>query len=72
LPPSSYYLSHFLPSPSYCFSVLPLSFSSSCIAVEVLCCKPESRGFETQWGEWIVSNLPNPCGCTRPWGSLSL
>jgi hypothetical protein len=43
------------------------------VVVEALCYKPEGRGFETRWGEWIFFfNLPNPSGRTRPWGLLSL
>jgi hypothetical protein len=40
------------------------------VVVKALGYKPESRGFETRWGE--ILNLPNPSGRTRPWGSLSL
>jgi hypothetical protein len=38
--------------------------------VKALCYKPEGRGFDTRWGEFL--NLPNPSGRTRPWGLLSL
>jgi hypothetical protein len=34
--------------------------------------KPEGRGFESWWGDWIFSNLPNPSSHTRAWGLLSL
>jgi hypothetical protein len=27
------------------------------VVVKALCHKPERRGFETQWGEWIFINL---------------
>jgi hypothetical protein len=37
--------------------------------VKALCYKPEGRGFNSRWGEFL--NLPNPSGCTRPWGLLS-
>jgi hypothetical protein len=37
--------------------------------VKALCYKPEGRGFDTRWGEFL--NLPNPSGRTRPWGLLS-
>jgi hypothetical protein len=30
------------------------------VVVKALCYKPEGRGFETQWGEFL--NLPNPSG----------
>jgi hypothetical protein len=40
------------------------------VVVKALCYKPEGRGFETLWGEFL--NLPNPSGRTKPWGSLSL
>jgi hypothetical protein len=40
------------------------------VVVKALCYKPEGRGFDTQWGEFL--NLPNPSGRTRPWGLLSL
>jgi hypothetical protein len=36
--------------------------------VKALCYKPEGRGFD----EMIFLNLPNPSGCTRHWGLLSL
>jgi hypothetical protein len=38
--------------------------------VKTLCYKPEGRGFDTRWGEFL--NVPNPSGRTRPWGLLSL
>jgi hypothetical protein len=38
--------------------------------VKALGYKPESRGFETRWGE--ILNLPNPSGRIGPWGLLSL
>jgi hypothetical protein len=40
------------------------------VVVKALCFKPEGRGFDTLWGEFL--NLPNPSGRTRPWGLLSL
>jgi hypothetical protein len=40
------------------------------IVVKALCYKPEGRGFDTRWGEFL--NLPNPSGRTEPWGLLSL
>jgi hypothetical protein len=40
------------------------------IVVKALCYKPECRGFDTRWGEFL--NLPNPSGRTRPWGLLNL
>jgi hypothetical protein len=40
------------------------------VMVKALRYKPEGRGFETRWGEFL--NLPNPSGRIRPWGSLSL
>jgi hypothetical protein len=42
------------------------------VVVKTLCYKPEGRGFETRWGEWIFFNLLNPSGRIRPWGLLSL
>jgi hypothetical protein len=36
------------------------------IVVKALCYKPEGRGFDTRWGEFL--NLPNLSGRTRPWG----
>jgi hypothetical protein len=36
----------------------------------ILCYEPESRGFDTRWGEFL--NLPNPSGRTRPWDLLNL
>jgi hypothetical protein len=40
------------------------------VVVKVLCYKPEGRGFDTRWGDFL--NLPNPSCRTRPWGLLSL
>jgi hypothetical protein len=40
------------------------------VVVKALCYKPEGRGFDTRWGEFL--NLPNSSGRTRPWGLLSL
>jgi hypothetical protein len=40
------------------------------VVVKALCYKPEGRGFDTRWGEFL--NLPNPSGRTRHWGLLSL
>jgi hypothetical protein len=37
-----------------------------CVVVKVLCYKPEDRGFETRWGEFL--NLPNPSSRTGPLG----
>jgi hypothetical protein len=44
--------------------------SRGSVVVTALCYKPEDRGFETRWGEWISFNLPNPSGWTRLWGLL--
>jgi hypothetical protein len=65
---------------SYCnatiFLVTTVYFSScshirGSIVLEAQCFKPEGRGFETWWGEWIF-NLPNHSGRTRPCRLLSL
>jgi hypothetical protein len=32
-----------------------ISLSRDRIVAKVLCCKPEGRGFELLWGEWIFS-----------------
>jgi hypothetical protein len=40
------------------------------VVVKALCYKPQGRGFDTRWGEFL--NLPNPSGRTRPWGLVSL
>jgi hypothetical protein len=40
------------------------------VVVKALRYKPEGRGFDTRWGEFL--NLPNPSGRTKPWGLLSL
>jgi hypothetical protein len=40
------------------------------VVVKALCYKPEGRGFDSRWGEFL--NLPNSSGRTRPWGLLSL
>jgi hypothetical protein len=37
---------------------------------QALCYKPEGRGFDSRWGEFL--NLPNLSCRTRPWGLLSL
>jgi hypothetical protein len=44
---------------------IPLS-----VVVKALRYKPQGRGFDTRWGEFL--NLPNPSRSTRPWGLLSL
>jgi hypothetical protein len=36
------------------------------VVVKALCYKPEGRGFDARWGEFL--NLTNPSGRTRPWG----
>jgi hypothetical protein len=40
------------------------------VVVKALSYKPEDRGFDTLWGDFL--NLQNPSGRTRPWGLLSL
>jgi hypothetical protein len=40
------------------------------VVIKALCYKPEGRGYETRWGEFL--NLPNLSGFIKPWGSLSL
>jgi hypothetical protein len=40
------------------------------VAIKALWYKPEGRGFDTQWGDFLM--LPNLSGPTRPWGLLSL
>jgi hypothetical protein len=40
------------------------------VVVKTLCYKPECRGFDTRWGDFL--HLPNPSGSTRPWDLLSL
>jgi hypothetical protein len=39
------------------------------VVVKALFYKPEGRGFQTRWGEFL--NVPNPSGCTRPWDFLT-
>jgi hypothetical protein len=39
------------------------------VVVKALCYKPEGRGFDTRWSEFL--NLPILSGSTRPWGLLS-
>jgi hypothetical protein len=46
-----------------------LGFHSGSAVVKALCSKLEGHGFNTRWD---FLNLPNPSGCTRPWGLLSL
>jgi hypothetical protein len=41
-----------------------MSGARGSVVVEALCYKPEGRGFETWWGEWISR-------CITPWGLLS-
>jgi hypothetical protein len=36
------------------------------VVVKALCYKPEGRGFDNRWGEFL--NLPNPSGCTSALG----
>jgi hypothetical protein len=40
------------------------------IVVKALCYKPDGRGFDTRWDEFL--NVSNPSGRTRPCGLLSL
>jgi hypothetical protein len=40
--------------------------------VKGLSYKPEGRGFETRWGEWIFFSVPIPSGRTGSSGLLSL
>jgi hypothetical protein len=49
--------------------VLRKIVAHSSVVFKALCYKPESRGFETRWSEFL--NLPNPSGRIRPWGLLS-
>jgi hypothetical protein len=35
------------------------------LVVKALCYKLQDRRFETEWGELIFLNLPNPSGSTR-------
>jgi hypothetical protein len=44
--------------------------SRDSLVVETLDYKPEGSGFYIRWGE--ILSLPNPSGCTIPWGLLSL
>jgi hypothetical protein len=39
------------------------------VVVKALCYKPEGRGSDSRWREFL--NLPNPSGHTRPWDLLS-
>jgi hypothetical protein len=40
------------------------------VVVKALYYKPEGRGFDTRWGDFL--NLLNPYSRTRPWGLLGL
>jgi hypothetical protein len=41
---------------SFCYILYSLLLGAwSSVVVKVLCYKPEGRGFETRWGEWISS-----------------
>jgi hypothetical protein len=40
------------------------------LVVKALRYKPEGRGFDTRWGDFL--NVPNPSGRTNPWGLLIL
>jgi hypothetical protein len=40
------------------------------VVVKAVCYKPEGRGFDTEWGEFL--NLSNTSGRIGPLGSLSL
>jgi hypothetical protein len=51
---------------------MALCVERASVMVKALSYKAEGRGYETRWGEWILLNLPNPAGRTRPWGLLSL
>jgi hypothetical protein len=41
-----------------------MSGARSSIVVKAICYKPEGRGFNTQWGEFL--NLPNPLAALGP------
>jgi hypothetical protein len=56
------------PDDSQCYTPMPRTCGS--VVVKALCYKPEGRGFDSRWGEFL--HLPNPSGRTRPWGLLSL
>jgi hypothetical protein len=59
-------LTHF----TFCVQTMACQQELHEIVFKALCYKPEGRGFDTRWGEFL--NLPNPSGSTRPWGLLSL
>jgi hypothetical protein len=40
------------------------------LVIKAVCYKPEDRGFDTRWVEFL--NFPNPSVLTRPWGLLNL
>jgi hypothetical protein len=40
------------------------------VVVKALCYKPESRGFDTRWGDFLI--FLRPSDNTRSWGLLSL
>jgi hypothetical protein len=40
------------------------------VVVKALCYKPEGRGLDSRWGDFL--NLPNPSARIRPWGLLGL
>jgi hypothetical protein len=40
------------------------------VVVKGIYYKPEGRGFDTWWGDFL--NLPNPSGRNRLWGLLNL
>jgi hypothetical protein len=47
-----------------------ISTTRGSVVVKALCYKPEGHGFNTRCH--FLKKLPNPSGCTRPWGLLSL
>jgi hypothetical protein len=51
-------------------NILTIFVAHGSVVVKALCYKPDGRGFDTRWGDFL--NLPNPSGRTRPWGLLSL
>jgi hypothetical protein len=52
----------------YIYYILGTCGTRGSVVIKALCYKPEGRGFDTRWGDFL--NVPNLR--TRPWGLLGL
>jgi hypothetical protein len=64
------YTTTVLVSASVCSEYTYWEGARGSIVIKALRYKPEGRGFDTQWSDFL--NLPDPSGRTNPWSLLSL